>query len=722
MRRLLFLVPLLAAALLITPAIASATSLELDGNDSYANAGFDPTGTDLTTARTWEAWVKTTSNGETVAGAGNNYQSVIGRLRNRVARPRTEEAWDLGIRDGRPQIFIGRNPSHNGPYNERRANVTVNDGEWHHIAAVWVPGSRLDVYVDGHLSNDPQLLTYNTSSILTALPAVTPDVPMKIGVGNFQETDFGAFDGSIDGVRYSRAARYAADFTPTACPESDADTIGLWNFDEGGGSTTAPEGLATTAATLIHNAGWGRGMACADALRFDGDDDYVQAGEDPAAGDTTTARTWEAWVKTTSNAYQAVLDLTAGGAGDDPWVLDMEDGIPRIHVQDGTAHGARYGSQTVNDGEWHHLAAVWQPGSRLDLYVDGHLTDGPLGGGAVPTSIAAAPDAAIRIGLGHRDGHDAGHFDGDLDGVRYSRGARYEEDFTPEPCPSLDGDTIALWTFSEGSGTTTASVGELAEDAVLVDGPSWVAGKGCSPHDALLLDGQDSYADAGLDPSGSDLTTARTWEAWVKTTSLGQPTVPSGATPHYQTVIGRLRNRAVRPRTEEAWELGILEGKPEIFIGRNASHNGPFNVRKANVAVNDGQWHHIAAVWDPGTRLSVYVDGQNADGDFVTYPANLNQVLSALPVVTPDVPMKIGVGNFQDMDYGFFDGAIDGVMYSLGARYPGATPSVHPTAEANTIALWNFDEGEGTSTAPTGQLTAATVLRNGAGWTFGPNP
>ena len=44
------------------------------------------------------------------------------------------------------------------------------------------------------------------------------------------------FDGAIDEVRISNVPRYAGTFTPDREFAPDARTVGLWNFDEGGGN------------------------------------------------------------------------------------------------------------------------------------------------------------------------------------------------------------------------------------------------------------------------------------------------------------------------------------------------------------------------------------------------------------------------------------------------------------------------------------------------------
>ncbi len=680
MRRLL-LFALLIAALFAMPAAASASGLQLNGSSGFADAGVDPTADQNTTARTWEAWIKTSDT------TGN--RAIFNHHRNTL----NTQSFSFAVIDGHVNMYIQSGSASSN----RRGATLVADGNWHHVAAVWVPGSRLDVYVDGQPDN-----ALPDESVLTSID-IAATTTLRIGVSHYQGANFGYFNGGLDGLRYSLDARYAPNqtFEPEECPEADTNTIGVWNFED----TTASQGLITSSATLQPGAGFGDGFGCGggDALRFDGDDDRVDAATDPSAASNTTARTWEAWVKTTSNERQTILGRFPG-TGEAPWILDMEDGIARIHVQNGSAHGARYASETVNDGEWHHLAAVWVPGTRLDLYIDGEKSNGPLGGGGVPASIAVAAGAPMRIGAG-QDDDDRGaddFFDGDLDSVRYSKAARYDEDFAPQECWAADADTVALWTFDEGDGTTAASTGQLDEDADLIGGVRWVTGLGCDPDapetggSALLLNGANQYAEAGTDPTADSNTTARTWEAWLKTSS----------TAGNQAVINRYRHAS----GSGPWGLTIYGGKPLVYLQNGGSSSSRFGT----TLVNDGQWHHVAAVWVPGSRLDVYIDGQLANG------ALDGSILSQVDLAG-DVTIRIGVSHYGGSLYVPFTGALDGIRYSSGARYSGAfTPDIHPDADAGTIGLWSFDEGSGTSAAVSGQMTAAATLTNGASWTTGP--
>ena len=64
----------------------------------------------------------------------------------------------------------------------------------------------------------------------------------------------------------------------------------------------------------------------------------------------------------------------------------------------------------------------------------------------------------------------ARQFYGLIDEVRISAGRRYTSDFTPEEALESDEDTLALWKFEEGSGTTVYDSGPDGYDGTLIAG------------------------------------------------------------------------------------------------------------------------------------------------------------------------------------------------------------------------------------------------------------
>ena len=114
------------------------------------------------------------------------------------------------------------------------------------------------------------------------------------------------------------------------------------------------------------------------AAGFDGGDDRVNMG-DPANGSLdfgTGDFTVEAWAKATANDERAIVSKRAVG-GTVYWQITVTDdgsqiGRVRANITDGTTTATVYGPTIrIDDGNWHHVAVVFDRDSGITIYVDG---------------------------------------------------------------------------------------------------------------------------------------------------------------------------------------------------------------------------------------------------------------------------------------------------------------------------------------------------------------
>jgi len=152
----------------------------------------------------------------------------------------------------------------------------------------------------------------------------------------------------------------------------------------------------------------------------------------------------------------------------------------------------------------------------------------------------------------------------------------------------VNAELVAYWPFEEGSGNVVYDLSDYANDGAINGAPKWVVGKMGA---ALEFDGSDDYVDCGNDPS-LDINDKITVMAWVKTTSTAHGYFVSKGTAwdeigHY--AVGQEYNVPMTFQLEIAGSGGTVE-------------------LDSNVAVNDGQWHHIVGVYDDPVA-KVYVDG-----------------------------------------------------------------------------------------------------------------
>ncbi|MBM4029916.1 MAG: LamG domain-containing protein [Planctomycetes bacterium] len=127
----------------------------------------------------------------------------------------------------------------------------------------------------------------------------------------------------------------------------------------------------------------------------------------------------------------------------------------------------------------------------------------------------------------------------------------------------------------------------------LVGNPQWQPGRSGG---ALAFDGLDDCV-AIKDAPDFDITREITVACWVKIAGFDIP---------WQAVIakGNQAWRIIRPRTGRNIEFACTG----VRTGVSAPNTDWGNVF-GKTAVDDGQWHHLAGVYD-GTHVRLYVDGR----------------------------------------------------------------------------------------------------------------
>lgn len=84
--------------------------------------------------------------------------------------------------------------------------------------------------------------------------------------------------------------------------------------------------------------------------------------------------TVECWVKNSTPAGSRHWIITnSGWSNNRRWQIGIDYGVIRASIGDGTNTAAGTGSVLVNDGNWHHIAVVYDRSSNMSVYVDGVL-------------------------------------------------------------------------------------------------------------------------------------------------------------------------------------------------------------------------------------------------------------------------------------------------------------------------------------------------------------
>ena len=295
------------------------------------------------------------------------------------------------------------------------------------------------------------------------------------------------FNGSVDEVRISSTARYTTTFTPATSFTSDGNTVALYKFNEGSGTTLTDSSNNGHAGTLQGNPTptWVNGVTSSTgqndggqqntsghALQFDGSQNYLSV---PSMSQFSgTKWTIEFWFKTTLNDTNMVISSDT----DDSIRMGLKDQHPyfefsfNAYDNSGNSHtyGTSYSGLAYNDGNWHHLA-VSSDGTTARFFIDGQVQqewDGSFSKRVDPHGF--------KIAFQQMVGNVA---PSTIDNLRISNTARYTSNFTPATSFTSDSNTVALYRFNTGSGTTVSDNSSHGYTGILQGSPlpSWVAGE-----------------------------------------------------------------------------------------------------------------------------------------------------------------------------------------------------------------------------------------------------
>ncbi len=156
------------------------------------------------------------------------------------------------------------------------------------------------------------------------------------------------------------------------------------------------------------------------------------------------------------------------------------------------------------------------------------------------------------------------------------------------------GGPVGYWKFDENTGTTASDSSGYGNNGTIFGGATWVPGKIGS---ALNFNGVNGYVDAGNNTS-LQITGAISLEGWVKINNLS---VTSG-------LFGR--GHGLGSNGNFGYFL-------TYYAPTNALYFDTYNTTTRNAlvksnAINDTNWHHIAATWDGTTSTNgkkLYIDG-----------------------------------------------------------------------------------------------------------------
>ncbi len=350
-----------------------------------------------------------------------------------------------------------------------------------------------------------------------------------------------------------------------------------WALDETSG-TTAADSISSSDGTLWGFPGDDSQWTCQNggSLLFDGVDDYVSLPIE-SDYDFTDAVTVAAWVNVTSFSVDEQAIVTKG---DTAWRLERNASTDSLQFAvDGlTTNTVVQGSVSVNDGNWHHVAGVYD-GAQLLLYVDGQLDTAVTATGTMDTNSSA-------VYFGDNVGTSARFFHGLMDDVYI-----YDTALDAASVLALAQESlVGWWKLDETSGTTASDSTAYGNDGSLqnMDGSEWTMAK---VDNGLDLDGSFNYIETNM---ASSLATTATMMAWFKSDDAG-----TIADDYVAQRFLTQRDTATSSRLA----LGINLDRVAVFWddGTNVTQEG-------TTALVAGVWYHAALTYD-GATIRLYLNG-----------------------------------------------------------------------------------------------------------------
>lgn len=392
----------------------------------------------------------------------------------------------------------------------------------------------------------------------------------------------------------------AAPATRAATVDVGDGLVGHWSFNESSGSV-ADNGAALSTAldgTLVGDAAFVGGGMFGNAVELGGIDGYVDIIH-RVIPDQAPEYTYSAWFKSaTSSGQQYVLETATGGSAFALSARRTNTNIDVFASTIGTGGGTEIVpsfsiASTIND--WNLLTVTYKEGMATRAHINGSIVsqDTALGAELISTD-------GLHIGADRNSGRtwdglidDVGVWSRVLNGDEiahlYNGGTGNEIVASPMTVDVADG-LVGYWPMDEPSGNTAlnaASTGPTL-DGSLVGDPARVVGKVGSG--ALQFDGIDDYVDVVNEviPDGQDSYTA---VAWIN---------PAAGGPSRQAIF----------ETSGSWAVSTELSQDNLRIKYSVETDGTGVVKESDVDPVEGQWHHLALVYDePNNVTKLYVNG-----------------------------------------------------------------------------------------------------------------
>ena len=477
---------------------------------------------------------------------------------------------------------------------------------------------------------------------------------------------------------------------------NNQNPVSYWNFDEGHDSTNYDANTTFANNLTMSGATWQTDDMCisGNCLKFDGSNDNTAKtySSDTELAPATTSATISTWFKHTSNltGTDTVIGRFATGGYK---IYTSSSGLCFGIDNDGTSFPSDSACTTTTyaDSKWHHLAAVKNGITSIELYIDGIRV-----GSDFSITASSISGSSANFVVGDESTTATTPWDGFVDEVKYfafaktasqvaaeyaSRGttkgvsAQFGD---PEQQNYLSQNLVGYWKMDETASPAVDSSGNG-------NSGTWTGGAQYYPNGkfnrSIIFDGSGDYVSV-TDSASISLTSTITIAAWAS---------PSASLASRALVV---KNNSYRVVTDGS-------GNPLCQVHDGSSWQ---TAATSNTALTLNVMRHVACTYD-GSTTSIYVDGQLTGTSSVT--ASIGDNANAL-----EFGRDAG-GTYSDLD-----GHLDEVRLYSRALSSKEAESLYNWS-AGPVGWWKMDENTGDTAYDSSGTGSYGTLTNGPKWVTG---
>ena len=292
----------------------------------------------------------------------------------------------------------------------------LNDGITSIDATNWNISSALTNMQGAFRQSDLQSITFGSTSDFSGVTTFQNCFQSATSIASINfpnNADFSSvvamtnfLSGSTQGMTIAEYDNFLLRFDATNSNAGMTLNMGTCQYTAGGAVAAARANIIARGNTITDGGGV---FTNTYSLAFDGVDDYVSMGN-PTSLQITGELTLSCWVKISGStgSNQGFIYKDAAGAGRSYKLqLQGSTNLANFTIFNGGTAFHTYSTSTINDGNWHHIVAVYTPSTSVVVYVDGVAET--TNTSSVPASIDNDP---VPFELGRR-----------ADGVFYLQGS-----------------------------------------------------------------------------------------------------------------------------------------------------------------------------------------------------------------------------------------------------------------------------------------------------------